>query len=170
MKARFAASIALAAGIAIGASGCTFITPQATTEHYAASDGINADIGSVHVRNALLLTDDGESAALAMTVTNPTDADVDLAVQYEDATGERVTQTLLIPAGTSIVFGGADEPALPIADLGVAAGDFSALYFQYGTAEGGEHLVPVLDGALPEYAAVLEAVPEQTPEPTADAD
>lgn len=46
VKARLVASAALALGIVIGASGCSMITYQATTEHYDASDGVSVNVAT----------------------------------------------------------------------------------------------------------------------------
>ncbi|MWB97717.1 hypothetical protein [Agromyces seonyuensis] len=153
MKARLAASVLLAAGIALGASGCTFVTYQATTEKYEASDGVNLSVGDLEVRNALVITDDGEDAVLAVSIANDSDSDVTLGIEYEDETVE-----VEVPAGTMTVFGGsADdaEPAIELPGLGADAGSLTPLYFQYGGEEGVEKLVPVLDGTLPEYEDLL---------------
>src|SRR4051812_15583618 len=45
VKARLAASAALALGLVLGASGCSMLTYQATTEKYDASDGVSVDVG-----------------------------------------------------------------------------------------------------------------------------
>ena len=84
MKARLAASAALALGIAIGGSGCAMITYQATTEKYDPSDGISADIGTLDLRNVLVVSEDGEDGNLVMTVVNTGENDVTLGVQVAD--------------------------------------------------------------------------------------
>ena len=67
MKARLAASAALAIVLALGASGCAMLTYQATTEKYDASDGVSADIGDLDLRNILLVSEDAlEQAVLLM--------------------------------------------------------------------------------------------------------
>ena len=154
MKARFAASVVLALGIAVSASGCTFITYQATTEKYDASDGISANVGSLDIRNALVVSDDGADGVLAMTVVNTGDRDVRLVVQFEGGTG-RTSETVEIPANGTTVFGGAELDALALEGIDTDPGAFLPVYFQYGQEQGAEKLVPVLDGSLPEYGALL---------------
>ena len=53
---RVAASVVLAGLIVLGASGCEFISPQDTTQISQVSDGMDATLGPVDVRNALLFT------------------------------------------------------------------------------------------------------------------
>jgi hypothetical protein len=85
VKARLAASAALALGIAIGGSGCAMLTYQATTEKYDASDGVSADVGALDVRNVLVVSDDGAEGNLVLSVTNTGSDDETLSVQLVDA-------------------------------------------------------------------------------------
>ena len=80
MKARLAASAALALGLALGASGCSMVTYQATTEHYDASDGVSLNVGELKVRNALVVSEDGVDGNLVMSVVNTGEDDVTLGV------------------------------------------------------------------------------------------
>ncbi|PWC04943.1 hypothetical protein [Agromyces badenianii] len=159
MKARIAASAALALGIALGASGCSMLTYQATTEHYDASDGVSVDVGELDLRNILIVSDDGVDGTLVMTVVNNGTEDVDLGVQFGVGGGETVD--IEVEAGSEVVFGvddieGTDtvEPIV-LEDIDTLPGAFLPMYFQYGSAEGVEKLVPVLDGRLPEYKRLV---------------
>ena len=156
MKARLAASAALALGLALGASGCSMLTYQATTEKYDASDGVSVDIGELDLRNVLVVSDDGEDGNLIMTVVNNSDDDVELGVQFGEGGGD--TQTIEIEAGNTVAFGvdAAEsedvlEPLL-LEGIDTQPGGLLSMYFQYGDAEGIEKQVPVLDARLPEYA------------------
>jgi hypothetical protein len=155
VKARLAASAALALGIALGASGCAMLTYQATTEPYEASDGVAADVGDLDLRNVLVVSDDGDSGNLVLTVVNNGEDDVELNVQVVDS-GQ--TQTIEVEAGSSVALGTDDvegvevlEPVL-LEGIDTQPGGLVDLYFQYGSAEGIELGVPVLDSSLPEYA------------------
>lgn len=155
MKARLAASAALALGIALGASGCSMLTYQATTEHYDASDGVSAGVGDLDLRNILIVSDDGVDGNLVMTVVNNGTDDIDLGVQFGEGGGD--THEIEIEAGSSVTFGvddveGTDviEPLL-LEGIDTQPGSLLPVYFQYDGAEGVEKLVPVLDSSLPEY-------------------
>jgi len=156
VKARLAASAALALGLALGASGCSMLTYQATTEKYDPSDGVSVDIGELDLRNVLVVSEDGEDGNLIMTVVNNGDDDVELGVQFGEGGGD--TQTIEIEAGNTVAFGvdAAEsedvlEPFL-LEGIDTQPGSLLSMYFQYGDAEGIEKQVPVLDARLPEYA------------------
>ncbi|WP_438856482.1 hypothetical protein [Agromyces sp. M3QZ16-3] len=148
MKARLAASAALALGIAIGGSGCAMLTYQATTEKYDASDGVSADVGGLDVRNALIVSDEGDEGNLVLSVTNTSTDDETLSVQLVD---QGDTFEIDVDGGETVSLGTADEEPLLIENLDAEVGGLVSVYLQAGSAEGVEIQVPVLDGRLPEY-------------------
>ena len=125
------------------------LTYQATTEHYDPSDGVSADVGDLDLRNILVVSEDGEDGNLVMTVVNTGDEDAELGVQV----GEGGGQTLIVEveAGATVSLGGDEEPLL-LEGIDTQPGSLVPIFFQYGSAEGIEKLVPVLDGRLPEYS------------------
>ncbi len=149
MKARLAASAALALGLALGASGCSMVTYQATTEHYDASDGVSLNVGDLDVRNALVVSDDGVDGNLVMTVVNSSDDDVTLGVQI--GSGGDTTE-IEVGAGQTLALGSEEEEPVLLEGIDAEPGGLVSLYFQYGDVEGVEKQVPVLDSRLPEYA------------------
>lgn len=159
MKARLAASAALALGIVIGASGCSMITYQATTEHYDASDGVSVNVGQLDLRNVLVVSDDGEQGNLVMTVVNRGDKDASLNVEFGD--GSTVTEPIKIAAGSTVAFGVDDVEGLEVQEpvllegIDSIPGSLMPMFFQYSGAEGQEINVPVLDGALAEYKSLV---------------
>ena len=159
MRARTMATVVVAAGILLGTSGCNLFAPQATTIHYDASDGVSGNLGDLAIRNAILLTDDGENANLLVHVVNKGDSDVDLLVQYEGAE-EKVTKTVTIDANATTEIGIADGATVGVESLNATAGSLFPVFFQYGDLTGIELLVPVLDGTLNEYSTL---VPTPTP-------
>ena len=72
MKAQVATSVALALAVAFGTAGCGLVAPQATTKHYDASDGVSGSVGTVDVRNAMIVADakDGTVGNLVVTLVN----------------------------------------------------------------------------------------------------
>jgi hypothetical protein len=149
VKARLAASAVLAVGLVLGASGCSMLTYQATTEHYDASDGVSVNVGDLDVRNILVVSEDGEDGNLVLTVVNTGEDDAELGVQV----GEGGSEPLIIEveAGATVSLGGDEEPLL-LEGIDTQPGALLPIFFQYGTAEGIEKLVPVLDGRLSEYS------------------
>lgn len=150
MKARLAASAALAIGLALGASGCSMLTYQATTEKYNPSDGVSADVGDLDLRNILIVSDEGVDGNLVMTVINTSEEDATLGVQVGTGDGEVIE--IEVGAGETLVLGSEDDEPVLLEGIDVEVGGLLPLYFQYGDAEGVEKLVPVLDSSLPEYA------------------
>jgi len=163
VRARIMASVVVAAGVLLGTSGCNLFAPQATTMQYEAGDGVSGSVGSLDIRNAILLTDDGENANLLVTVVNSTGDDIELLVQYEGVE-EKVDKTVDVEANSSTTFGGTDAPSLAFDSLNAAKGSLFPVFFQYGDNTGVELLVPVLDGSLSQYS---EFVPTEKPTPTA---
>lgn len=151
MKSRFAASIALAAALMVGATGCTFGANIATQKDYDPSDGVGAEVGELAIRNALLIGETADELNLVMTVASSADVDRRLTVQWE-ADGERVSEAIVIAAGERTRIGGPDdETQIVLSGSGATIGGLVPLFFAYTGAQGVEVLVPVLDGALPEY-------------------
>lgn len=152
-----ATSIVLAAFIAASLSGCTFGAVQATQLAYDPSDGVGAEVGDVQVRNALLVSDDGKLASLAVALINPSDTNVQLTVSWEAESG-RDERTVSVPAGETLSLG-TDDDAIVLVGVDAQPGSLFPVYFQYGEEEGQELGVPVLEGSLDEYADLVPSEP-----------
>ena len=163
MRARIAASVVLAAGILLGTSACGFYAPQATLIQYDASDGVSGDVGQLHIRNALLLSTDGELANLIVSVVNPTDTLQSLLVQYESSTGT-VSQDVPVEANTTVTLGTDGAASVVLENMDSQPGSLFPVFFQYGEETGTELLVPVLSGSQEEYSTLLPTLaPTVTP-------
>lgn len=163
MKSRLAASVVLSALVLASATGCTFITPQASTIAYSASDGVNvsdAD-GPIAVRNAFIVADEsGELGNLIAGIVNPTTEDETLIVTVAGLDSFEID----VPAGETVSLGANTEPYLLEAegDVEFAPGSTVEIHFQSGDSNGVNANVPVLDGALPYYSDLVpEPVVEQ---------
>ncbi|KZE92978.1 MULTISPECIES: hypothetical protein [unclassified Agromyces] len=150
MKARLAASAALALGIAIGGTGCGMITYQATTERYDPSDGVSAEVGSLAVRNILIISEDGDEGSMILSVSNSGSEDATLELQVGSETVE-----VDVDAGQTVAPGAGDEEPLLIEGLDAEVGGLVPVFVTTDGAEGREISVPVLDGRLPEYADLV---------------
>ncbi|PPL19702.1 hypothetical protein [Microterricola pindariensis] len=160
MKARIAASVLLAAGLLVGTAGCNLVAPQATTKHYDASDGVSANLDGVDVRNALVITEDGELGNLVVTFVNTTAESAKVTVQYE-SDGSKETETVTLEPSSSTPFGLPDGEQITLVDMGTQPGALLPVYFQSGQSEGKQLLVPVLDASLPEYADLVPTAPSK---------
>lgn len=168
MKARLVAALAAASLVLVGVTGCTFMTPQATTEDYSPSDGFDAQVGDVLIRNAMIVTDDGQLGSLVVAFVNRGDSGANVQIQYTDAAGAKQTKSVSVGADGAVQLG-VDE-LLVLSGIDAAPGSLFPMFFQYGTQTGVQLSVPVLDGKLPEYKTLLPTLPAPAPEPTAEAD
>lgn len=165
MRARAAASVALVSIVAALLAGCGYTTPIGTVPEYNPSDGINADLGELALRNVIVISDDGVDGNLLMVAINNGDTDIELKLQYEtDGTEHNVE--VLVEANSTVEFGSGDDGQLLLEDIGVEPGGLLDLYVQYGSEPGELLQVPVIDTTLAEYEGLLPT-PKPTPTPTA---
>ncbi|UOQ56496.1 DNA modification methylase [Leucobacter allii] len=153
MKFRIASSIALAAALALGATGCSLIAPQGTLEPYAPSDGIDVSVGGVHVRNIMLIADEtGENFNVVFGAVNSTGAPQDVTISFTGEGSSRAAAEFTVPTGNTLFGNPAGEEApvlVTIPDL--KPGATVSAYFQTAGASELQREVPVLDGTLADY-------------------
>jgi hypothetical protein len=196
VRSRVAVSALLAAGVLLGSTGCAFFSPVATQIPYDPSDGISTTVGDVKVRNAMAITNDGDTVNLVMYVLNSSTEPVEVRFEYdfegtEPAESDK-SEIVELEAGESISFGngssgdadtsanGADNsdaaddvdaaPNLILTDANAEPGGLMPVFVQYGDETGKTMLVPVLDEAI--YSdlvpePVVTRTPTSTPTPTA---
>jgi hypothetical protein len=159
LRARVLVSVAVAAAITLGATGCEFIAPVATKEIRQVTDGIDASTGSIDVRNALLISDTGTDARFVGTLVNTGDEDRTVTLEL-DGTDETVD----VPAGSSVVLADDEQhDTVDFDDVTAKPGSLVKMYFSYQGAEGASATVPVLTSAQEEYQTLA---PTPTPTPT----
>ena len=173
MIARGAASIILAGALALGMTGCGFVTPQATLIQYQPSDGVQTDLGDIHVRNAVAVSEDGTDASLLTTVINSGDDDAVVTFQFVNASGEKTDIDLEVAARSKVSVGNTGEDQIALRGLSVPVGALLPVFVYAKTptgayldgAEGVELLVPTLSTTNAEYTG-LEPTAEPTPLPS----
>lgn len=137
---RLALSVA-ALGLALAASGCTFMSPVQTHEFYQAGDGTNANLevdGAFHVgvRNAVLVMDETGAPTFSATVVNYSDEDLVVELEGQDEGAAVFSTRVQVPAqGTvelgpeegqqAVEIGALDVLPGTILDLAVTSGDLS---------------------------------------------
>lgn len=153
---RAIAAIALVAGIGLGTTGCTFLTPIATLNQYNPSDGVNASVGNIDIRNAVgIINKDGHAISLLITLVNTgTAGGAKVNLQYESS-GTKVTITKSVGAGEAAQFGAEGQDTIIILNPSVKAGELLPVYVQYGDEPGKQLLIPVLDGSQAEYEGLV---------------
>ena len=155
MKARLLASVVLATTVALLTTACTFLTPQATLDKYDPSDGTSVTVGDVMVQNAILLSNDGETASLLAVIVNRGSSSANVKLQYETASGAKVDESVLVDANSTKSIGDNRGDDLILENLDAPLGSLFDLYVQVGNDTGDVFGVPVLDGSLPEYRSLL---------------
>ena len=155
---RIASSIALAAAITLGATGCGFSVPQATNEPYAPSDGIDVSVAGVEVRNLMLIADEkGENFNVVFTGVNTGTTPLDLRITFVGKSGSTEASADFTVEPGSTLFGDLEGDGAPvlvsIPDL--AAGDTVSAFLQVPGGADVEREVPVLDGTLLEYSSFV---------------
>ncbi len=152
MNTRRLAPIALAAAVVLGATGCSMISPQATQIEYAASDGINLNVGDLDVRNALIIADeDGEDGNLVVAIVNTTSDSQTLQLEIH-TTGAPITESIRVPANSTVSLGTADTDPLLLEGIDTMPGATLEVAFSASGSGAVLGTVPVLDGELPQYS------------------
>ena len=153
MRNRVASALLTALIVSGALSGCTFSAVQATEKQYDPSDGIGETVGDIAVRNALLITADGETANLVVNFVNEGVTNVALTVSWDTEAG-RVERNVYIKAGGTGAYGG-ERNQIILSGIDAQPGSLFPVFFQYGDEQGRDVAVPVLDGQLEEYSALV---------------
>ncbi|PZU27694.1 MAG: DNA modification methylase [Microbacterium sp.] len=154
MNTRRLAPAALAVALLVGMTGCSMVSPQATTIGYSAADGVNIpDSGPLKVRNALFVADEsGKNANFLAAIVNDTDSAATLGV-----TAGGTEKTVRVPARSTVSLGFDGAEPLLFEGLDAAPGVDLDVTFRSGDGDTIVYSVPVLDGTLP---YLEEFVPE----------
>ena len=156
LKNRIAASIALAAGLALGASGCSLIAHNGTAVHYAPSDGVQITTSGVALRNIVLVAaKDGENFNVVFTGVNTTGAPVTVKIDFEAGKSKASVKFDLPEGSTSFGDLSEDQPVVVATLPGLKAGASAKAYFTIDGEGGHEEYLPVLDGTLLEYSSFV---------------
>ena len=144
MRARLAVSAVLVALVMAGTTGCTFMTPQATTQSYDASDGIGTTVGDIRVNNALLVTEDGKNASLVISLQNSSDFGAQVTVQYENAKKTKVNDSIFVNSRSVTSLGADGTSSVVLTGIDAPAGALFPVFIQYGDETGKQLWLPVL--------------------------
>lgn len=143
--------------VAVGASGCGFITPVATERSINASDGINFTVGDAHLNNIALVSDaEGTQARLIGQVSGSPTSTTSVTLKIDGTSPLSWT----VPAGAAIDLETPDNQVL-ISDLDVKPGATVAATVTSAQQTESDKTIPVIDGSLKEYSTLVP-----TPSPT----
>lgn len=155
------AAVAVAVAVAFGTTGCTFNSPVASLEVYDPSDGVNATVGKVQVRNFMVLANAAGQAAIFGSLVNQDHDAVATTVEIHPHSTEATPEIpVSVGAGEKIDLGYNGGQALP---LGFTAKAGSLIEVHVTIGEDKVTLnVPVLDGTFAEYAPLVNSISSLT--------
>lgn len=155
-RVRIAASAAVLAAAAIGATGCSAINQQATTLHYDASDGVSVGDRAGLVANNLLLVTNGDKAPARFIgdLSNNSSSSQEFSIDFD---GQKVSTT--VDAKSSVKLQN-DSFAKDFTINGTDDGEYMVtnpgrdIQVKVTTGDSGtkELKIPVVNGTLKEYA------------------
>ena len=150
---RFSLIAAIGVGV-LSATGCSYINPQSTDQQYAASDGVRTDLGSLQLRNILIVSSGTDKPGRVIgAVYNTSDSDVRLTIT---GAGGSSTEFTVKSEGQYML--NQDEPPAVLDSVSAAPGQMEKLTLSQDGSKGPQTQdlsVPVLDGTLKEYQQYL---------------
>jgi len=164
---------ALIATLALSTSACSFSGDVTSLKPYAPSDGQQVDLENIKARNFMyLVSESGQGFLIGSLVSSASEPKV-VKIQYVDPNSQAKTDYFVeIASGAKLDFGYNGNPAISM-PVGEVPGQTALFYFLESDTISDGVQVPVLDGTLPEYKALLLLLEQQvapTPEPTEEAE
>ena len=167
------ATAALGIGL-LSVTGCGYTNPQATAKQYSASDGTQANVGPLQLRNMMIVSGgEDQPGRVIGAVYNSSSEDVTLTIV--GAAGSQ-TRVPVKQNSYTLLNDSTDEAILSTA--GGAPGSLVEVSItEDGTNQNAKFKVPVLDGTISDYKQYLpagseptdSATPTSTPSPTSSA-
>jgi hypothetical protein len=148
-----------ALGIALlSVTGCGYINPQQTTEHYSASDGTQADLGPLQLRNMMIISDGQNNPGRVIgAVYNTSSNDVKLTIDGASGSQTQVP----VKKNSYVLLNDSTAPAILSTTGGKPGSVVEVTIREDATNLNAKFGVPVQDGTIVDYRKYLP-----TPEPT----
>jgi hypothetical protein len=167
------AATALIATLALSTSACSISGNVSSLQPYSPSDGQQVNLESIKARNFIyLVSESGQGFLIGSLVNSAGEAKV-VKIQYVDPNSQAKTDYFVeVAAGAKLDFGYNGNPAISMPVVEVP-GQTALFYFLESDTVNGEMKVPVLDGTLSEYKALIQLLEQQvapTSEPAEDAE
>ena len=161
MFVRRLAATALIAALALTTSACSITGNVASLQPYSPSDGQQVDLANIKARNFIYLVSDSGQGFLIGSVVNSASESKIMKIQYEDPNTQAKTDYLLeVPAGGKLDFGYNGNPAIQMPVVEVP-GQTAKFFFLESDQISAGIKVPVLDGTLSEYKALIQLLEQQ---------
>ncbi|YCK79384.1 hypothetical protein M1D32_15400 [Arthrobacter sp. D3-16] len=159
---------AAALGVGLLTSGCGYTNSQQTSQQYQQSDGINADLGPLELRNMLIVSNgEDQPGRVIGAVYNSSSQDVTLTLNGAEGSQTEVP----VKASSYTRLNDTSDEAILSTTGGIPGSLVDVKISENGTNVSNTVKVPVLDATLPEYKEYLPAgstpSPSPTPSPTA---
>ena len=156
--------LSLIAAIGIGAmafTGCSAINQQSTALEVTVSDGVNFTMGSLDLRNVLIVSKAAGSPGRVLgTFYNKADTDITLRITGAQGSQAEIT----VPPNKPLVLDDLTDEAI-LSTMAEPPGAVESVGLQSSGAESetASLVIPILDGTLAEYKNL---VPTQMPSAT----
>ena len=147
---------AAALGLALAASGCTYLSPVQTHEFYQAGDGTNANITQddalfAGVRNAVLVFGEDGTPVFTASVVNYSDEEITVDLEgIADGASIFSTQVQVPAQGTVKLGPGEDRELVPVGAVNVVPGTVLDLEVTAG-GQSTTISMPTLETSLAHY-------------------
>lgn len=144
---------AAALGLALAASGCTYLSPVQTHDFYEAADGTNANLeqaGALYagMRNALIVVGEDGSATFYGTAVNYSDETISINLEGTAEDSVVFSTSVSVPADETVELGPEEgQQQVPLEELPVKPGALIDLTVSTG-GESTTITVPVLEGSV----------------------
>jgi hypothetical protein len=165
---RAVAALLLSLGLALTASACGMNVQ--TLNPYTPAEGVNFDVGSIHVRDVMILSrTPGEGYLSASMVSGNTDALLavtGVAIKSDGSDGSALTVTLPDPVavGNNTMVVLTDRPLITVKSADLKSGLVAKLVFRFSKAGEVTTTAPVVDADQQAYATVTPSgSPSATP-------
>ncbi|CAB4632798.1 unannotated protein [freshwater metagenome] len=170
MFVRRLAATALLTALTLTTSACSMSGNVTSLQPYSPSDGQQVDLETIKARNFIYLVSASGNGYLVGSLVNSSAEARVVKIQYVNPNNQAKTDYFMeVPAGQKLDVGYNGNPAieLPVVET---PGQTAMFYFLESDTVNATMKVPVLDGTLSEYRAVLELLeqqvqPELAPEP-----
>jgi hypothetical protein len=164
---------ALIATLALTTSACSLSGNVTSLKPYSPSDGQQVDLENIKARNFMyLVSESGQGFLIGSLVSSAKEARV-VKIQYVDPNSQAKTDYFVeVAPGAKIDFGYNGNPAISMPVVEVPGQTAQFYFLESDTISDGVQ-VPVLDGTLSEYKALLLLLEQQvspTTEPTEGAE
>ena len=169
MFVRRLAATALIAALALTTSACSLSSNVTSLQPYSPSDGQQVNLENIKARNFIyLVSESGQGFLIGSLVNSASEAKV-VKIQYVDPNSQAKTDYFVeVAAGAKLDFGYNGNPAISIPVVEIP-GQTALFYFLESDLVSEGIQIPVLDGTLSEYKALLVLL-EQQVAPTPEAE